>query len=968
MSARKSKKKKSVLKRILKWTGITFGLLIIALILIPIFFKDELKELALKEANKMLKADVALGDFDLTFISTFPDMTLVFDDVSITGRNEFKGVKLIDMKRFETELGFWSVINMEDIEVRSIRLIEPKIDVRVLENGVANYDIVKSEEEIEQETKEPVEETPFKLTLQHYEIVNGDIKYTDKMSNMYADIVKLNHKGTGDMTADVIDFKTTTSMDALTYEMDGISYLSEVKTDLLMNLLMEFKEGSDKFTLKENELTLNALKLSFDGFYEMLDGYENMDISLKADQTSFKDLLSLVPVLYHTGYESMVAKGNMSIKGFVKGRMDAVNLPAWDFSTVINGASIAYPDMPAKINNIAVHASSTFPGGEQLDNMTVDVSKFHADFVGNTIDADFSLRNPMSDPYMKSSLIANIDLASLEKVIPLSEGEKYNGKLNSDLKIDGRLSTLEKEEYEKFNATGSLRLAEMIYESRDLPDAVNIKDMLFEFSPQKLNLANLEGKMGKTDFKMNGDVENYMGYVFRDEPLKGTFTHYSSFLDLDLFMPAEATAEPVAEGAAESPSADQAASSEEETVTIPANIDFVLNSKIDKMIYDGMPISNMQGTIILRDQQAILENLNMNALEGSVGLSGKYNTQDPKNPKVDFSYSLKEIDIKQLADNFITVEKLAPIAKYATGKISSDFKMTTQITPSFEPIYNSLNGAGTFSTKEVVVAGYKPLEKLAEVTKIDKLKKQTVDNVRASFTFENGRINVKPFQVKLGNIGTEVSGSTSFEQDIDYALKMNIPKEEIPKEILGIAEKAIEQAKKIPGFKMKELPATIPVTALITNKVTDPVVKTNMKEKIMELGGDIKGGVQDLIDEKTQQLKDTLNEIKDQKIDEAKAELEKRKQKIIADAQAEADKVKAEGKKLADKTRKEGDQQAQKIIDEAGNNPLKKKTAEIAAEKVRKEAEESAQKIERESQQKADKIMAEARKKADSLE
>lgn len=70
MSTKEDKKKKSIWKRILQITGISFLLLIIAIILIPFFFKEEIKELVLKEANKMLKADVAVGDFDLTIFSS----------------------------------------------------------------------------------------------------------------------------------------------------------------------------------------------------------------------------------------------------------------------------------------------------------------------------------------------------------------------------------------------------------------------------------------------------------------------------------------------------------------------------------------------------------------------------------------------------------------------------------------------------------------------------------------------------------------------------------------------------------------------------------------------------------------------------------------------------------------------------------------------------------------------------------
>src|SRR5690554_8030328 len=102
----------------------------------------------------MLKAEVAVGDFDLTIFSSFPKMKLVFDDVSVTGRDEFEGVKLVDLKAFEAKLDFWSVINMEDISVRSVRLIEPNIHVKVLESGLANYDIVKSTEEMAERSEE----------------------------------------------------------------------------------------------------------------------------------------------------------------------------------------------------------------------------------------------------------------------------------------------------------------------------------------------------------------------------------------------------------------------------------------------------------------------------------------------------------------------------------------------------------------------------------------------------------------------------------------------------------------------------------------------------------------------------------------------------------------------------------------------------------------------------------------------
>src|SRR5690554_5258825 len=140
--------------------------------------------------------------------------------------------------------------------------------------------------------------------------------------------------------------------------------------------------------------------------------------------------------------------------------------------------------------------------------------------------------------------------------------------------------------------------------------------------------------------------------------------------------------------------------------------------------------------------------------------------------------------------------------------------MTTNLTSNFEPVYNTLTGNGSLFSNQVKICGFEPLEKLADVIEIKKLSNQTIDNIKASFEFNDGKVKVKPFNIKLKNINTTVGGTTSFEQDIDYELQMNIPKEEIPGSLLKYAEQAIAKAKNIPGFNMKELPANIPVTAL----------------------------------------------------------------------------------------------------------------------------------------------------------
>lgn len=961
------KKKKSLFRRILKWTGITFFVLIILIILIPILFKDQIKQLVLDEVNKSLKADVAIGDFDLTFLSTFPNVTVQLFDTKVTGRTEYKGVELANIKTIEAHVGLWDVIGGDQIEIDEVHISDAKFDIRVAPDGKANYDIVIPTEELPKEQQE--EPSSFKLSLQEYSLNNVELVYDDQAGKMYAAIKNLNHIGSGDLTADVIDFETTTKMDELTYEMDGMTYLSKVKTDLAVNLLMEFTEKTSKFTLKENSFALNNFKTSLDGFYEMNDGYDNMDLKMDTKEISFKDLLSLVPSFYQSGYESMIAKGDMKMNGMVKGRMDEKNLPGWDFGLNVKNASIKYSDLPGSINNIVVDAGSKFEGGENLDKMTLDVTKFHSDFVGNVLDATLKLRNPMTDPLIDSKIMAKVNLASLGKVMPMAEGESYKGKLNADVTLNGRMSAIEKERYQDFNAKGLVQLFDLLYKSPDLNEPVEIKDMSLRFSPQNMALEQMDAKMGKSDFNMNGTIDNYLGYLFgttdKDNLLKGNFNFNSTNMDLDQLMGVVPASEPTATASAEPAPVDPNA----EPLLIPNNVDFNLNTNIQKMCYNGIDVNNISGNVKMKEEVASLNNLTMNTMGGKVGLRGSYSSQDHNKPAIDFGYNLAEIDIQQISSKFLTIQKLAPIAKYAKGKFSSNLNLKSTLTKSLEPIYNSLTGDGDFFTNLITVSGFEPMKKLSETMNINKLENQTFKDVKAFFSFADGKVTTKkPFKVNMSGIETEVSGSTAFDQNIDYNMTMMVPKSMIPASMIKQAEQALAKVNSLsPKLNVGSIPEKIPVKALVGGTVTKPVIKTDFKEALLKATGNLtenlKAQGQQLVDK----AKDSVKTLVNDKVDEVKADLIKKKQEIMAQAQKEADKVKAEAKKAADQVRAEGDKQCEELMNQAGSNPLKKKAAEVSCKEVKKKAESSASKIEQEGQTKADAIMAKAQEKADAL-
>ncbi len=398
-------------------------------------------------------------------------------------------------------------------------------------------------------------------------------------------------------------------------------------------------------------------------------------------------------------------------------------------------------------------------------------------------------------------------------------------------------------------------------------------------------------------------------------------------------------------------------------------MDFNLNTNVQKLHYNGIDVNNIKGNVNVKEEVASLNGLTMNTMGGTVGLRGSYSSKDHNKPAIDLGYNLKEIDIQEITSHFLTIGKLAPVAKYATGKFSSNLNMKGDLTKALEPVYNTLTGDGDFFTNTVTVSGFEPLKKLGDALSMDKISNQTFKDVKAFFSFKDGKMSLKkPLKIKMSGIDTEVTGSTSFTQDIDYKMAMQIPKAMIPGGIIKAAEQGIAKVNGIaPKLSLASIPDVIPVNALVGGTVTKPVIKTDFKEALLKATGNLKDNLKEKGKEMLDKAKDSVKTIVKDKVDEVKKDLIAEKNKIMADAQKEADKVKAEAKKAGDQIRTEADKQCNDAMTAAGSNPLKKKAAEIACKEGKKKADNSANKLEQEAQTKADNIMNKAREKADAV-
>lgn len=891
------------MKKILSVTAIIIAVVVLVIIFLPLAFKGKIVEIAKKEVNKTMNARIDFEDLGLNFFRNFPNATVSLSNFYIAGVDEFEGDTLLYSKNLSATVNLGSFFGNSGYEITKINIDDTKVHVIVLEDGKANWEIMKTDgEEVVEET---AEESDFSLKLKKVSINNSDITYDDRSAAMSAQLKGINLTLSGDMSADETTIKSKATIDALSFIMDKIPYLSKVNTEANLDVIADLKNM--KFTLADNELRLNEIRASIDGWLAMMeDESMEMDLKLNAPKTQFKDILSLIPAIYAKDFKDLKTSGEASVDAYIKGVMKDDLLPAFDVKLNVGNAMFQYPGMPKSVNQIYVDLRAYNEGGI-ADKTVVDISKFHFEMGGNPFDIRMNISNPVSDMNLKLSAVGKLNLDMIKEVYPLEDME-LSGNLDANLNLATRMSYIEKELYDKVEASGNLNVNNMLIRSENSDD-IQLQSAHLGFSPRYVDLTNFSAQIGKNDISAHGKLENFIPYFMKDETLKGSLSVKSNYLNLNDFM---------TETESETPSDTTSIG----VIEIPKNLDFNLSATLAHVIFDNLDMKNVAGTILVKDGKADLKNVSMNALGGNLGVSGYYDTgKNPKQPEVSMNLDIKNASFAQTFSTFVTIQKLAPVFENIAGNFSTSFGFNSELGSDFMPILTSLTANGLLQSNNVEISDLPVLDGLAAILKNESLKDIKAKDLNLPFSIAEGRVNTKPFDLAFNGGNMNLSGSTGIDQTIDYIAKIDLG-EKLANKYLNSVSVKIGGTFKSPKFSLDTKAAA---EGLIDN-----------------LAGSILG-------------KDKTGE----------SATEDTSAKVAAEIDKQIENIRQKAKESGDKLTAEAEKQGQKLIEEANktSNALLRaaavKTAESAAQKLKDEAQKQADKLNEEAESQIQKLKGE---------
>ena len=472
------------MKKLFKILGVSILVIFLILVSVPFLFKDKISAEVQKALDKNLDAKVLFNPekVSLSLISNFPNFSFGIEDFGLINKEPFEGDTLLYARKFELIVDFMSVVGGGQINIKKILLDQASINVLVLADGRANYNITKPSAD----TTKPAEEggeSKFALKIQGWELKNLNLNYMDASSGTFASVKGLNHQGSGDFTQDEVDIKTKTGIDDLSITADSANYLMHKKFASELAVAWNMKESKGKFG--ENFVQLNDFKFSFSGDVNIGGAKPEFDLKFASNQNELKSLLSLIPALYTKDFENLKAEGKMEFSGSAKGFYDSTSLPQFETKLLVQGGKIQYPNLPKSIDNLNIDFGVSHQQGS-LELLKSNIKNFSLKLGENPFSAKGTV-DGIAKPIVDMKINGSLNLADILSAFPV-KGLALKGLLNLDVVAKGQYDPA----IQQFpTLAASVNFIDGYIKSKDFPEPIEAINM-------KMTASNPDGKMPST--------------------------------------------------------------------------------------------------------------------------------------------------------------------------------------------------------------------------------------------------------------------------------------------------------------------------------------------------------------------------------------------------------------------------------------------------------------------------------------
>ena len=845
-------KKSPLVYRIFIRAFVTLSILLLLFIgagfIIGVYYQNEVKDYVIKEINKQLNTEIIVDgkDIDFTVIKNFPSASLNFKNVKVLEAIKTKNKDTL-FNAGEISLQFNIVdVFYKKYHVKKIEISDARLKIKIDKNGNDNYHFWKPSVD--------TANVAFSFALEDIALHQIQFTFKNERTRQLVDATISKSKLSGNFSDKQYSLNTISDLYVNTLKVDSVTYLKKKNIHSEVELTVDTELPSYK--IKNGKLKLENLLFEIGGNVIDANNEPVLNLSVRGKDMDIKSVLSLIPEKYKGKINDYQSDGEFYFNATIQGSYSNKQTPQIKADFGIKNAEITQVK-----DNIVLHKvtlKGNYTNGNRMNGQPSELRliPFSATINEGSLSGEIKLQN-LDNPSFDGKVKGDISLAELQKFIKIDTIETVSGKLKIDAEFTGEGKNVSTGNYDEITTSGALSVSDMELKLKNNTMAFSAVNGDFKFDNNDLVINSFSGKAGNSDFDLKGVFKNMMGFVLKEnQDITVDATFISQKIDLnELLSNKDKTAE----------------SNSKYKMHFSEHINVNLNSEIQHLVFRNFDATNIQGLIKIKDKKLFADPITLSTMGGSITTSGMVDGSDTTKFLVTCFSDLDNINITKLFYEFENFGQTAITDKNIKGIASAKIQFASEISPELKIDVNKLYAGAdlTIDNGELnKVEAMKSLSKFIELKDLESVRFATLKN---QIEIKNKMITIPKMEVKSNAINIVASGTHSFNNDINYRVKLSL------NELLAKKARKAKKENDEFGEVADDGLGRTNIFLLMTGTLDHPVIKYDSKSAIQNVKQDLKVEKQTL---KTI-LKDEFGLFKkDTTLNKKKAKVEEPKFKI----------------------------------------------------------------------------------------
>ncbi len=718
-------------------------------------YQDKIIALFVTEANKHIKTKVDVKQISLSLFEKFPNVAVSLDEVNVHEGLPESEESLARANKLYFTFSLLDLLRGR-YTVKQLFMEQGEVYVKVLPDGKVNYLIIADD-------TTDTEASDFAFDLEKIHLKQVALHYIDQQLKQSYEVDAHALQASLGITPESIEVVASGNTTIHTIQIGPNEYFKDKHVTLASALTIN--RQAHTIQLQPSVVQVEGAAYEVGGSINY-HGTTSLDLNFTGKNTSIQSLLSLLPQHQTRELHQYRSEGDIYFKGSVKGNVSAKENPQISVSFGAHNASFYHPDVKQRVNKINLAGSFTNGSAHSAATSSLELKNLSGVLNGRKFSGNLKYSN-FNNPSIAFDVQGMLDVGCVLGLAKLEEVRSGSGLADVRIAFSGNLNEFKaRPGNATVSTTGDITLHNVSLALKELPLPVSNLNGNLMFKRNDVAVSDFKGKLGESDFAINGMFRNMMAWLLLDGQRLLVEADFSShYLNFDQLLREELN----------TPQDARKGSGSDYRFAVSPHIAFDLSASINRVRFRRFMGKNLQGEVKLRNQVITSPNISFNAVGGNFAVRGSLDARTRNHIKVSTTTKLNNMSVDSLFYVFENFHQNFIEDRHLRGQLTADIVSDVYLDSQLNPKTDLLQAEIVATVRNGQLLNFAPMQKMSVFVKRNELANMHFAELHNSFWIQQRTIYIPEMDIR-SNLSAapvvSISGTHTFDQDMDYKIKL----------------------------------------------------------------------------------------------------------------------------------------------------------------------------------------------------